>query len=142
MKYLFDTCVVSELISKKPNDAVLEWISQQDERRVYLSVITLGEIRHGIEKLPESRRKSSLVKWLENELMVRFKGRMLAVDVNVMMQWGKVVAQLERIGRPMPVMDSLVVAVALEHELCLVTRNEKDFENVDLPIVNPWVSEA
>jgi tRNA(fMet)-specific endonuclease VapC len=142
MRYLFDTCVVSELISRNPNDTVLRWVSQQNEKQVYLSVVTIGEIQHGIEKLADGKRKENLTKWLEEDLMTRFKGRILDIDVNVMMQWGRIVAGLERISKPMPVMDSIVAAVAIEHNLHLVTRNVKDFENLDLHIVNPWVSDA
>jgi len=142
MRYLFDTCVVSELISRNPNDTVLRWVSQQNEKYVYLSVVTIGEIQHGIEKLADGKRKESLTKWLEEDLMTRFKGRILDIDVNVMMQWGRIVAGLERIGKPMPVMDSIIAAVAIEHDLHLVTRNVKDFENLDLHIVNPWVSDG
>ncbi|MBC8233862.1 type II toxin-antitoxin system VapC family toxin [bacterium] len=142
MRYLFDTCVVSELISRNPNDTVLRWVSQQNEKHVYLSVVTIGEIQHGIEKLADGKRKESLTKWLEEDLMTRFNGKILDIDVNVMMQWGRIVAGLERIGKPMPVMDSIIAAVAIEHDLHLVTRNVKDFENLDLRIVNPWVSDG
>lgn len=92
--------------------------------------------------MADGKRKESLTKWLEEDLMTRFKGRILDIDVNVMMQWGRIVAGLERIGKPMPVMDSIVAAVAIEHDLYLVTRNVKDFENLDLHIVNPWVSDV
>ncbi|MCB0037925.1 MAG: type II toxin-antitoxin system VapC family toxin [Anaerolineales bacterium] len=141
MRYLLDTCVISELVSKQPNPAVIGWIDQLEDERVYLSVITLGEIQKGVAKLPDSQRKELLERWLEEELLSRFQERILEIDLAVMRRWGKLCAQLDQVGRPMPAIDSLIAALALEHEMQLVTRNEADFQASGVALFNPWVAE-
>jgi tRNA(fMet)-specific endonuclease VapC len=138
MKYLLDTCVISELVAKKPNPRVLEWIDSIDADGVYISVITVGEITKGIEKLPNTKRKKELIDWLENELLIRFQDNLIELDVNILIQWGKLNARLEISGQRAPAIDSLIAATALEHELILVTRNESDFVETGVEILNPW----
>ena len=138
MKYLLDTCVVSELVAKQPNPRVLEWIDSIDADGVYISVITVGEITKGIEKLPNSKRKQELIDWLENELLIRFQDNLIELDVKILIRWGKLNARLEISGRRSPAIDSLIAATALEHELILVTRNESDFAETGVEILNPW----
>ena len=138
MKYLLDTCVVSELVAKQPNPRVLEWIDLIDPDGVYLSVITIGEITKGIEKLPISKRKQELSDWLENELLVRFQDNIIELDVNTLVYWGRLLARLEAKGRILPAIDSLIAASVLEKGLTLVTRNEADFDGTDVEIINPW----
>jgi tRNA(fMet)-specific endonuclease VapC len=138
MKYLLDTCVISELVAKQPNSNVLEWIDSVDPDGVYLSVITIGEITKGIEKLPNSKRRQELSDWLENELLIRFQENLIELDVNILIQWGKINARLETKGAPMPAIDSLIAASALDRGLILVTRNVSDFEETGVEILNPW----
>jgi len=138
MNYLLDTCVISELIARKPNPRVVAWVDSVDESRLYLSVIAIGEIRKGIEKLTNAERRAELREWLDNELLVRFAGRIVALDVGVMLRWGELVGSLERAGQMMPAMDSLIAATALHGGLGLVTRNEEDFQHAGVTIVNPW----
>ena len=138
MRYLLDTSVISELVSKQPDERVIAWIDGVDDQLVYLSVITIGEIKRGIERLPESRRKDRLDSWLNEDLLIRFADRILAIDLPVMLIWGTLVARLEGLGRSLPAVDSLIAAIALRHELQIVTRNEKDFVGTGLTIVNPW----
>jgi len=138
MKYLLDTNVISELVTSHPNPRVVQWVDSLDPDSVYLSVITIGELRKGIEKLPDSPRKDALRAWLADDVCVRFDGRILSVDVEVMLTWGVLVGQLERIGRPLPALDSLVAALALHHGCHLVTRNVNDFRDTGVPLVNPW----
>lgn len=138
MKYLLDTCVVSELVAKRPNPSVLEWIDSIDPDGVYLSVITIGEITKGIEKLPISKRKQELSDWMENELLVRFQDNIIELDVNILVYWGRMIARLDAKGRILPAVDSLIAASALEKGLLLVTRNEADFDGTGVEIVNPW----
>jgi tRNA(fMet)-specific endonuclease VapC len=138
MRYLLDTCVVSELVAKQPNPGVVHWVDSIDEEKLYLSVITIGEVKKGIERLPESRRKGKLVAWLQDDLLTRFQNRILPIDVGVMLLWGEFTADLEQQGRTMPAMDSLIAAIALQAELQLVTRNEGDFEHTGVPVTNPW----
>ena len=138
MKYLLDTCVISELVAKQPSEKVIDWIDNIEQESVYLSVITIGEIYKGIEKLPESKRKINLQKWLNDELIIRFRGKILLVDTNVMLVWGELTGRLDIEGKRMPAIDSLIAAIAIHNNCSLVTRNEDDFKNVALSIINPW----
>lgn len=138
MKYLLDTCVISELVAKRPHQQVIDWIDQLDPDSVYLSVITIGEIRKGIEKLPTSRRKATLETWLSDELLIRFQDRILAIDTAVTLVWGQLIGSLELEGKNIAAIDSLIAAIALHNRCTLVTRNENDFKYADVTIVNPW----
>lgn len=138
MRYLLDTNVISELIARQPSERVIKWLDQLDPASVYLSVITIGELRRGIEKLGDSNRKEQLQHWLADELLIRFKDRILALDVNVMLTWGELVGRLENHGRPLSAIDSLIAAIALTHSCSLVTRNEADFRDTGLSVINPW----
>ena len=138
MTYLLDTCLISELVAKQPNQKVLDWVDAQVPETLYLSVITIGEIAKGICKLTPSKRKESLTTWLNETLPNRFENRILTLDVSTMVLWGNLICQLEQNGRPLPAMDSLIAAIALQHSLSLVTRNEKDFAGTGVVIVNPW----
>ena len=138
MKYLLDTNAISELIAKQPNQQVIRWIDALDTNSVYLSVITIGELRKGIEKLADSQRKDTLSTWLTDDLLVRFGDRLLTVDVDVMLTWGELTGRMERIGRPLPALDSLIAALAIHHNCALVTRNEDDFKDTDVTVLNPW----
>ena len=135
---LLDTCVISELVAKQPNEKVIQWIDNIEQESVYLSVITIGEIYKGIEKLPESKRKINLQQWLNNELLIRFQGKILAIDTSVMLVWGELTGKLEVEGKKMPAMDSLIAAIAIHNNCSLVTRNQDDFKYAGLTIVNPW----
>jgi tRNA(fMet)-specific endonuclease VapC len=138
MRYLLDTCVISELVSPKPDPKVIQWIDSVDEDRLFLSVITIGEIKKGVEKFPNSERKRALREWLEDELLVRFSGRLLPIDTKVVLVWGELIASLEKQGCPMPAIDSLIAASALEGGLDLVTRNDGDFDHAGVALFNPW----
>lgn len=138
MKYLLDTCVISELVAKHPNPQVVDFVDALDSDGVYLSVITIGEIAKGVEKLPKSKRKQDLHSWLKEDLLVRFSGRIIPLDTEVLMQWGVLVARLESTGITLPAIDSLVAATTLTHKLTLVTRNVDDFSSTGIEIVNPW----
>ena len=138
MKYLFDTCVISELVSKQPSVRVVEWVDSLDPDDVYLSVLTIGEIIKGIEKLPNSRRKTELQTWLKEDLLVRFRGKIIPVDTDVIMEWGILSAQVESVGKPMPAIDSLIAATAKANQLTLITRNVRDFEATGMKVLNPW----
>jgi predicted nucleic acid-binding protein len=138
MKFLLDTCVISELMAKRPNQAVIQWIESIDEDRLYLSVITIGEIRKGIAKLADSTRKLELQEWLSDQLLSRFDNRIVAIDTDIMLDWGQLVGNLERLGKPMPLMDSLIAAIVLHGNFVLVTRNEADFECADIRMLNPF----
>lgn len=138
MKYLLDTCVISELVAKQPAPKVLAWIDSVDPDGVFLSVITIGEIAKGIQKLPSSKRKQELSDWLENELLIRFQDNLIELDANILIQWGKLTARLEAKGQTIPAIDALIAASALERGLILVTRNVSDFDGTGVEIINPW----
>jgi predicted nucleic acid-binding protein len=138
MRYLLDTCVISELVARRPDPRVVQWIDSIDEEKTYLSVITIGEIKRGIEKLPASERKKILTEWLDDDLLTRFKDNILSIDTDVMLVWGELTADLEVRGKKMPAIDSLIAAIALRGSLSLVTRNEDDFRNTNVAIINPW----
>lgn len=138
MKHLLDTNVISELVAKQPSRQVVRWIDALDPHSVYLSVITVGELRKGVEKLPASSRRTLLQAWITDDLLVRFAGRVLALDIAVMLTWGELTGRLERAGRPLPALDSLLAALTLHHACILVTRNEDDFRGTGVQVSNPW----
>lgn len=138
MSYLLDTCVVSEFAAKYPSEKVAGWLAKLDPESVYISVVSLGEIQKGIDKLPASKRKDALRAWLRDDLLVRFRGRLLPLEVGEMLTWGTLMSRVETKGSPRPLIDSLIAATALHHDLAIVTRNEDDFAPSGARIVNPW----
>jgi predicted nucleic acid-binding protein len=139
MKALLDTCVISELVTRQPHPNVVSFVDNLDADDIYLSVITIGEIIKGIEKLPDSRRKTELHDWLQDDLMARFHGNILPLDIGVISEWGALTARLETAGKPMPAIDSLIAATLLAHKMTLITRNVSDFEAAGIEIINPWI---
>jgi predicted nucleic acid-binding protein len=135
VSYLLDTNVISELVRSRPNRAVQRWVQGVPDTALHLSVLSLGEIRRGVEGVAEAARRERLRVWLEQELPDWFEERLLPVDAAVADRWGRLVAQA---GRPLPAVDSLLAATALEHGLRLVTRNATDFRFPGLEVVDPW----
>ncbi len=142
MKYLLDTCVISELSKSKPNPDVANWIQIHHELDFSLSVLTIGEIQKGITKLPESKKKMELNSWFENELSQRFENRILAIDVPIIKVWDEIQGIAESKGQKMPVADSIIVATALAFGLTVVTRNAADMKANGVAITNPWEKES
>jgi len=138
VKILLDTNLVSERIKPHPNAGVAAWLADVDEDRAYISVVTLAELRHGIERLAVGRRRNRLNEWLQNELPVRFGDRIVPIDAAVADMWGKIIARRDGLGRPIGAMDALIAATSQVYELTLVTRNDFDFESSVDAIVNPW----
>ena len=136
MSYLLDTNIVSETVRRNPNKAVIAWLDQLPGEALYVSVLTLGEIRKGIEALTDRKRREKLRLWLEHELPGWFEGRVLPVDLGVADRWGRLMAE---VGRPVPTIDSLLAATALYHELRLLTRNSGDFDYPGLEVINPFL---
>ncbi|MGO9209115.1 MAG: type II toxin-antitoxin system VapC family toxin [Terriglobales bacterium] len=139
MSFLLDTNVVSEWMKPHPNPGVVAWLADVDEDRVFLSVITLTELRYGIERMPPGHRRKRLDQWLEEEMPLRFEGRILAIDPAVADACGKVVARSEGVGRRMEAMDAFLAATAEVHRLTLVTRNTSDFQPTVRSVLNPWM---
>jgi predicted nucleic acid-binding protein len=139
MSYLLDTNCISEPTRDRPEPRVLSWLDAVDESQLYLSVLTLGEIRKGASALPESRRRSHLEVWLERQVKVRFSGRILPISDDIAERWGWLAAEAKTRGRVLPVIDGLLAATALHHNLVLVSRNITDFLITRVPILNPWM---
>jgi predicted nucleic acid-binding protein len=137
LNYLLDTCVISELVKASPNNNVVDWLHDTPTERLYLSVITVGEIRKGLIKLPDSKRKNLLTNWL-NSLLEDYQNRIYPIDSTVAENWGVIQGKAEKKGLAMPSIDGLIAAIAYTHNLVLVTRNVSDFEASGLPIKNPW----
>ncbi|WP_252178488.1 type II toxin-antitoxin system VapC family toxin [Endozoicomonas sp. 4G] len=142
MKYLLDTCVLSEAFKKNPDKHVLEWIDSREENRLYLSVLTLAEIEKGIIKCQEPVRQEKLRTWLESDLMERFKHRILPIDLGVAIAWGRIQAESEKKGTPMPVIDGLIAVTGLVNDCTVVTRNTGDMRMSQVQLYNPWEDTA
>ena len=138
MKYLLDTCVISELIKPGKDNKIIEWIQNKAENSLFISVLTLGEIHKGISKLPDSQRKESLRTWVDNDLKRRFASRILEISEEIATTWGEIQAKSEKDGKKMPVIDSLIAATAIKKNLIVVTRKIKDIENSGCKSINPW----
>jgi predicted nucleic acid-binding protein len=137
--FLLDTNVISELIKPKAEAKVLRWVQATDESLLYLSVLTIGEIRKGVFMLPRGNKRALLESWLGNDLIVRFAGRILDVSRDIAERWGLISATAAAAGKSLPVIDGLAAATALHHNLTLVTRNIKDVQVSGLSLFNPWI---
>jgi toxin FitB len=138
MNYILDTNVVSELVAQNPDPHVIGWVDSVDPESLFLSVITIGEIKKGVEKLSSSNHKEELLAWLEQDLLIRFGEHILPIDASVVMTWSHMAAELEKIGKTMPAIDSLIAATASDLGYTLVTRNTADFDAVAISVLNPW----
>lgn len=136
MSYLLDTNVISELVKHTPNERVLKWIDDIYSEKLYLSVISIGEIRKGVAGIQDPRRQEKISRWLEIELPDYFEERILNIDLKVADMWGQL--QSKNKGHTLPAIDGLIAATAQVHNLALVTRNTKDFNHVSINIINPW----
>lgn len=137
MSYLLDTCLLSEFMKKLPNEGVQQWFAAQNEDALYISVLAIGEIQKGITKLTNSKRKGELEDWLKS-VVQRYDRRILPFTISTAYIWGKKKGELENQGRPLSLIDSLMAATALDHDLTIITRNEEDFTPTGVKILNPW----
>ncbi len=141
MSFLLDTCVISELIKPQPNPHVLSWFSKQEENDLFLSVLTLGEIEKGIAKIKIKNKAKKLTHWLHNDLICRFEGRILEINLATCQFWGKISSEQEMKGYPLPVIDALLIATAKANGLVYVTRDATHLEKIDhIDYCNPWNS--
>ena len=136
--YLADTNVVSELVKPKPEPKVVAWIDRVDEEAVFLSVLTLAEIRRGILRMSAGARRTRLERWLETELPKRFAGRVLDINAEIADRWAYLTELSNAAGRPLPITDGLLAATAFKHGLVLVTRNTTDVLVTGVSVLNPW----
>jgi hypothetical protein len=126
------------MIKPSPNRGVIRWVEKQNPEILAVSAITIGEIQRGISRLPDSRKKTELTHWLENDLFAWFAGKILPMDETIARAWGMLQAASESQGKTLPVLDALIAATAGVHHLILVTRNEKAFSLAGIPTLNPW----
>jgi len=138
MNFLLDTNVVSESMKPRPNQGVITWLENVNEDGVYISVVTLTELRYGIERLAPGTRRRRLDDWLQRELLLRFEGRIVPIDAIVADACGRLVARSEAAGRPIEPRDAFIAATAEVHEMTLVTRNASDFQPTIRSIFSPW----
>jgi predicted nucleic acid-binding protein len=137
--FLLDTNVISELMKPRPNRRVAEWVNATSEELLYLSVITIGEVRKGIDLLDEADpRRASLQSWLDRDVRLRFTGRLLAFDDAVAERWGQLEALAKKRRITLPTIDAQLAATALHHGLTFVTRNTADIARTGVPVFNPW----
>jgi predicted nucleic acid-binding protein len=136
--FLLDTNVISELIKPRPSPKVARWVDDTDESLLHLSVLTLGEIRKGISSLPSSSRRAALENWFANDLLARFSGRILPVDLPTAERWGELTGSATARRAPLPVIDGLLAATALEHDLTFVTRDTKHVAATGVAVFDPW----
>lgn len=142
MKYLLDTCVISEVIKPKPNKKVVAWLKKQDEGNLYLSVLTFGEIEKGIEKSVDDKRKNKLRLWVEEDLKQRFEGRVFPIDMQIASKWGEIQGKSEMAGKPLPSIDGLIAVTGLVNNCVVVTRNISDMQQSSVELHNPWGNNA
>jgi predicted nucleic acid-binding protein len=136
--FLLDTNCVSELVRPEPEPSVIRWIEETDEAALYLSVLTLSEIRKGVAGLAQGRRRTRLETWLEVDLRSRFLGRIVPIDAGIADRFGWLAAEAKRQGKALPVIDGLLAATALHLNLSIVSRNARDFVATRVPVLNPW----
>ena len=136
--FLIDTNVVSELIKARPHPRVVAWIEATHESQMYLSVLTLGEIRKGVVALADAARRVALEAWLDHELTLRFSGRILPIELGVADRWGRISGSAVARKSPIPVIDTLLAATALHHDLTLVTRDTRHAAASGVAVFDPW----
>ena len=137
--FLVDTNVISEILRRAPDEKVAAWTQRQAKPRLFLSVVSLGELRKGVTILPPSARRTELEKSIEEQVPVWFHGRILSVTQAIAERWGELDGKRQLAGRPLNMPDGMIAATALEHDLTLVTRNLKDFADLGLAMINPWL---
>jgi len=139
VSFLLDTSVISELVKPAPDNHVVGWMKRAEETSLYLSVLTIGELEKGIAKLPVSSRRTKLETWVRSDLADRFRERLLAIDGTIAATWGKLAGEAETRGVPLPVIDGLIAATGLAHDLTIATRNVEDFNRWGARCFNPWM---
>lgn len=138
--FLLDTNVLSEYTKPKPDLKVHDWLLSVSDDLLHVSTLTIGELQRGISKLPLSDRRSRLQTWLDGDMKRRFTGRIIEFDERAADRWGRIMGQADASGRPLPIIDSLLAATALEHNLTFVTRDTGELAITGVELLNPWQS--
>ncbi len=139
MIYLLDTCVISELIKPSPSPKVVQWVSKAEENKLFISVLTIGEIHKGIEKLPKSKKKDKLHQWVNYDLQERFENRIINFDLKTAAVWGRIQAYFETLGKALPAIGGQIAATGISYDLTVVTRNTTDMEVSGVVLLSPWL---
>lgn len=140
MRYLLDTNVISEATRPRPDPGVAAWLQSKPATALAISVLTLGEIRKGVELMADGVRRRTLELWVSTELPQQFRNRLLPVDEDAAAEWGRLAAESRKTGRDLPAIDGLLLATAAVHGLTLVTRNLRDCDGRGVDVLNPWTS--
>lgn len=141
--FLLDTNVVSELMKPRPNRHVMAWVDSTPEDLFHLSVITIGEVRKGIDLLQHGEpRRAALQVWLDRDVRQRFAGRLLAFDADVAERWGQLEAVAKKRRLTLPTIDAQLAATSLHHNLTFATRNARHLAPTGVPLFNPWNDHA
>jgi predicted nucleic acid-binding protein len=141
LSFLLDTNVISEWVKPRPHAGVIRWLAEADEDRVFISVVSIAEVRRGLERMAKGQRRERIAAWLWEDLPTRFEGRILPVDLAVAQEWGVILEKAARRGISLNVMDGFLAATALTGALTFVTRNTRDFRDLGMEIVDPWAAE-
>lgn len=136
--FLLDTCAISEFARASPNLSLISWLARIDPTIVFLSAVTIGELRYGISLAANKKRRETLERWLRSDVLADFDGRVLPFDGEVAEKWGRLRATHKASGTPVPVIDAMIAATAVQYNLAVVTRNQSDFARIGIEIVNPW----
>jgi len=136
--FLLDTNVVSEWVKVRPDPGVVSWFAETDEDHIFISVITIAELRYGIARMEKGSRQKRLDEWSRHDLPLRFEGRILPIDDTIANAWGDIMAHRAAQGRPMNAMDAFIAATVTVNDLTLVTRNVSDFKPSVKAIIAPW----
>lgn len=140
MRYLLDTCVLSEMIKSTPDAHVIQWVQARKPHELFISSMTWGELKRGVARLPQSKRRSELTLWLE-QLEAGFEDRVLAFDQRASDVWAEITVLAEAQGKSMAAFDSIIAATARAFDCKLVTRNVSDFAHANIDVFNPWQDE-
>jgi len=138
VRFLLDTNVLSEPTKPRPDQNVLHWLELQDEDHLFLSVISIAEIKRGIALIGSGKRSASLGAWLKNDMLLRFERRIIHVDEEISLAWGDLMGVAKRLARPLSSMDGFIAATAITKNMIVVTRNAKDFSFLNIETINPW----
>jgi predicted nucleic acid-binding protein len=139
VKYLLDTCVISEIVKPAPAQTVTHWLDSQEDNALFISSLTIGEIQKGINKLPSTKKRTALEKWFDEYFHQYFDNRILEITPSIAARWGKIQGQTERLGKKLPIIDSFIAATAITHDLTIVTRNIKDIKYIpNIKFLDPW----
>ncbi len=140
MAYLIDTNVISETFKPRPERRVIDWIGRQVAHDLFLASISLGELVRGVRRMKDGERRKRFERWIDHDLAAQFQSRILPFDREAAVIWGDIMGDGDRTGRPKPMADAQIAAVARRHGLTLVTHNIRDFADMEVTLLDPWGS--